>query len=186
MTQDFYQKALYAAKIERARLLGERRELDERRAELEQRIASLDETINGLSVLSGESLTKPTDVADRVKGLGLADACRVMLSTSDTFMSALRVRNMLNTVDYDFKEQVNPLASIHAILKRFVESGEAEALEVGGRTGYRLIRQGTARPAETKGKKKKARVGSAILHRGQESRELIQDTFDLEEKEKKE
>jgi 16S rRNA G966 N2-methylase RsmD len=142
MTQDFYKQALFAARIERSKLLDRRKELDAERADIELRMTQLEQTINGLVILSGEQPdTTPKIIAEQLKGLGLADACRVILNSSDRFMTPVRVRNMLEHVKYDFGTQSNPLASIHAILKRFVESGEAEALDVGGKTGYRLKRE---------------------------------------------
>jgi hypothetical protein len=47
------------------------------------------------------------------------------------------LRNSLLKEGYDLGDQTNPLASIHSILKRLNESGEAEQTEVDGKAFYR-------------------------------------------------
>ncbi|HXC73036.1 MAG TPA: hypothetical protein VN644_23810 [Pyrinomonadaceae bacterium] len=139
MDVELYKQALFAARMEKSELNRQLKELDNQRAELNKRISSLTDTISGLALLSGEKPLPPPDiVAAHVKGLGLADACRVILTVRDRFSTPIVVRDMLEHVKYDFGDQANPLASIHSILKRFVDSGEAETLDINGKTGYRL------------------------------------------------
>jgi hypothetical protein len=150
MTQDYYKKALFAARVEYNQLADRRKEIDDERKKIEGQLAQLAQTIDGLMVLCGEEpmelITALT--TDKVAGLGLADACRVVLAAVDRFVTPRYIRDSLEEVHYDFGQQTNPLASIHAILKRFVESGEADSLEVSGKTGYRLMQRNEAKPVK--------------------------------------
>jgi hypothetical protein len=141
MAQDFYAQALFAARAEREKLRDEQRKLDLERAELEMQIIQLDETIRGLALLSGDVTVDQIQPIKGLDKLGLADACRKILAANDRYMTPSRIRQELIAADYDLSKQSNPLASIHAILKRFKESGEAESLRVAGRNGFRLKRK---------------------------------------------
>jgi hypothetical protein len=137
--QDNFRRALFAARIEREKLMKEARELEEQREALWSYIAMVDNSITGLAILSGEEdIDDPEAVIPGLDGLPLADACRKVLAASDRYMSPVRVRNELRLAKYPLKEHKNPLATIHGILKRFEESGEAESLKMAGKTGYRL------------------------------------------------
>jgi len=137
--QKLYRETLFAARLERQELTQKLAKLDEERTELNQRVQRLTDTIEGLAALAGESpITPRPAIAKLVEGVGLADACRIILIARNRFSRPVIVRDMLERVGYDFGEQANPLASIHSILKRFEESGEAESLDVDGKVGYRL------------------------------------------------
>jgi hypothetical protein len=201
MNQDFYKQALFALRVEIAALTKEREGLDARRIEIEQRLAQLDQTEKGLILLSGEKVDiKPSDLSEMVKGLGLADACRAALRARDRFLTPISLRATLEFVGYDFGNQANPLASIHAILKRFVESGEAEALEVEGKVGYRLrqtpidkkrqtspvvdlfVGQGST-PSTASSKKVPGKAKNKRLRQAQERPKFIQDPLSVFDKE---
>ena len=136
---DHFRKALFAARVERERLVKEARELDEYRQALEFLIDHAEQSIHGLATLLGEE-DIDVDVIEIAPDLSLADACRKVLAASDRFMSPVRVRNELRISKYPLKEHRNALSAIHGVLKRFEESGEAEALKMAGKTGYRLKR----------------------------------------------
>lgn len=53
-------------------------------------------------------------------------------------MTPIEIRDALETSKYDLSQHSNPLASIHSVLKRFVASGEAQAIETGNKTSYKL------------------------------------------------
>jgi hypothetical protein len=76
--------------------------------------------------------TPPTDVR-------LTDACRALLEASRRFMTPIEVRDALEASKYDLTQHSNPLASIHGVLKRFVASGEAQQIETGSKTSYKLM-----------------------------------------------
>ncbi len=138
----FYRQAIFAARGQYQKLLAKRKELDAKRAQIETEMEQILQTVQGLAMLAKEktpgglSSVKPDDLTS----LGLADACRKILGAEDRFMSPRLVRDSLVLRKYDLSAHKNPLASIHAILKRFEESGEAESLKMAGKAGYRLTR----------------------------------------------
>ena len=48
-------------------------------------------------------------------------------------MTARAVRDSLEISGYNLKQHGNPLASIHGVLKRLADSGEAEQIEAGAK-----------------------------------------------------
>lgn len=140
MTKDnFYKQALFAARIEHDALLERYQGLLAESQQIENRLKQLSRTIDSLIPLSGEIPSPIENIkAGEFEGLGLADACRKVLARQDRFASPVRIRNALKHGEYDLSKHSNPLAAIHSVLKRIVESGEAEMLDVGDSTGYRL------------------------------------------------
>ena len=153
--KDYYRGALFAARVEREKLFVERGAIDHQRAEIEKQIKQLDQTILGLKALSGEvDLDATHEVPDLQNTMSLADACRAVLNASDRYLSASRIRHELAHAKYPLDERSkNPLSAIHGILKRFVESGEAQSLEIEGKIGYRLNRVEEAEQAQGAEKK---------------------------------
>src|SRR5262245_17994303 len=98
-------------------------------AETNDRIVQLEKLAEYITPLLEESETLP-DVSVPVTNLNLADAVREVLKHSEQFRTPRGIRDALEYNGYNLKERHNnPLASIHGILKRLVESGEAEAHE---------------------------------------------------------
>ena len=121
MTEPQYRNALTAARDELERLL-EQHDL------LEIRIARVRQSIAALSALCDEPAE--TD-------LGLTDAVRTVLRGSVEALAAPDVKERLDALGVDTASHVNPLASIHTVLKRLVRSGEAGATEgYGGKIVY--------------------------------------------------
>ena len=65
----------------------------------------------------------------------LADACRVVLRGTTQPMSPLEVRDAVKGIGFPLStiKHDNPMASIHSVLKRLVESGDAEKTKDGMR-----------------------------------------------------
>ncbi len=126
-------------------MLSERRaERDDRQAELEvlnQEIVQLEQLLSGIDQLISDPTKRQRDsfVINGLdeQGLGLAEACRIVLRTVKDYQTARGIRDCLEESGYDLTQHANPLASIHGVLKRLFESGDAEQLEAGGKTFYR-------------------------------------------------
>jgi len=74
----------------------------------------------------------------------LADAIRAVLKNNpQRSMSPVEVRDSLTAIGYETSKHKNPLASIHSVLKRLVESGDANSKEAkdGSGTRYWWIRK---------------------------------------------
>jgi hypothetical protein len=107
-----------AALLERYKL--EYDELTELRRRVDARLAQLHTAITAVTAAANR---EPL----RFEGT-LADACRIVLKSATKPMAPTEVRDgvvglgfQLSTIQHD-----NPMASIHAVLKRFADSGDAE------------------------------------------------------------
>jgi hypothetical protein len=67
----------------------------------------------------------------------LTDAVFLVLTATPSYRSARGVRDALDWSGYDLKQHKNPLASIHGVLKRLVEAGRIEEIEINGSMRYR-------------------------------------------------
>src|SRR6266496_1903493 len=105
---DEYRRALEAAS-------REYQKLSEQRADLDQRIAQLAQTIGSLNKLCG--------FVPNV-GVGLTDACRMVLHAAGHPLTAIEVRQQLEAMGFDVSKYSNDLAPIHTVLKRLMESHE--------------------------------------------------------------
>jgi hypothetical protein len=111
MVKQQYSEALNSVMEEYERLSEQRAAIDVRLAQLMQAIGSLSQLCN----------VKPA-----VKlGLGLTDACRMVLKAVDHPLAAAEIRLKLETMGYDTSHFSNPLGSIHVVLRRLCRAGEA-------------------------------------------------------------
>jgi hypothetical protein len=122
MTDD-YRRALEKATREHEALLAERTRLDERLAQLAQTIGSL---------------MRLCDLTPTVS-LGLTDACRmVLLAAGGYSLTATEVRQQLEVMGFDVARYANDLASIHTVLKRLHQAGQADLVpRAHGKPAYR-------------------------------------------------
>jgi chromosome segregation ATPase len=144
-----WKQTLYAARKEHGELIQQRDVLDSQQAELdaqrdilEKRILQLQKTIESLSELVGENslsraLSRAT-LGGAYDHLKLAEAIRKVLQSTDNYWSPVKVRDALVAQQYDLSGYTNALASIHAVLKRIFESGEA--LRIAGADGKAMYR----------------------------------------------
>ena len=103
-----YQRALDAALRELEQAMAQR-------AALETRIAQLRQTVGTLNRLCGYEPTVPWS---------LTDACRVVLRSAAAPLTAVEIRNRLQTIGLDTTRYANALSAVHTVLKRLVETGE--------------------------------------------------------------
>ena len=112
MTTGQYRRALEAA-------IEEYERLKQQREAIETRLAQLRQTIGALGPLCK---LPQQDVP------GLTDACRSVLRATFGGLTPVEVKAGLETLGLDLTASSNPLASIHAVLKRLVKAGEAMRL----------------------------------------------------------
>lgn len=140
-----WNEALRAARIEHRELIQKRDVLDAARADidfemekLDQRVVQLEHTIASLSELTGANKRPSRITPIDLNNLKLADACRKVLMSSNKYWTPINVRDALLAQSYDLALYNNPLASIHAVLKRLLDSGEA--LRSAGPDGKAMYR----------------------------------------------
>lgn len=136
------------ALVELAELRAER---DVKESELEllnQEIVRLEQAVSSLSPLAsdGGHVFHVGVIVEGVADMSLAEACREILKQSTTYRTARGIRDSLRDSGYNLDLHSNPLASIHGVLKRFVEAGEVEHLETEGKSRYRWKTNVTATP----------------------------------------
>jgi hypothetical protein len=125
---DDYRRAFDTAVREYERAIADR-------AALDTRIAQLQHTIGTLAKLCGYEATVP---------LGLTDACRMVLRNATRPLTAVEVRERLRSTGFDLERYANHLASIHTVLKRMTEGGEASSSDTDetSRVAYEFLQSG--------------------------------------------
>jgi hypothetical protein len=117
-----YRQTLRHSLEEFAKLVRQRKAIDER-------LVRLSKTITSLRSLLGE----------KSKGSGrlkFTNACRFILRGYKTARTPVDIRKDLTDIGFPVEEYGNILASIHTILKRLVAQGEVRAVTVEGKTCY--------------------------------------------------
>lgn len=109
MSQSSYRVALDAALREYETLLRQK-------ADVDARLAQLGESIGTLTRLCGYTPTVP---------YGLTEACKTSLRCAAVPMTPLEVRDRLVATGFGLDKYSNPLAAIHTVLRRLVDSGDA-------------------------------------------------------------
>lgn len=117
------------------------RKLLEKRDELNRKIEHTAELIsaNANFLPEEERAAQLQKLAEMVAGPpGFTDSVRnILRGVQAQALSAKKVRDLLRGAGFDLSSYTNPLASIHTILKRLVERGEAEIVESNGEVQYR-------------------------------------------------
>ncbi len=140
--KNYWQKVLDTA---RQQLQEMRTERDEREAELNElntEILQLERLLESLSPFTSEEPLTAGIHVQNISHLELADAIRAILTISELYVTPRMVRDSLKASDYDLDQHTNPLASVHSVLKRLVESGEVEQMDAKGKTYYRATKIG--------------------------------------------
>jgi hypothetical protein len=138
MTHIDYHRTLYEAKQDLARHLVKRQKLD-------QKIARLNAVVTNLQNLCVEIDRKSFDKrVDRVikKDLkaGITQSARVILQETFFPMSPSALLKNIESRKYNLTRYVNPLAVVHTVLKRLLQSGEVrEVLQADGKKAYQWI-----------------------------------------------
>lgn len=136
MTPIDYKALLQQALSDYGKLLADRQELDLELAKKKQFIRA---TMNMLPDEDREEFNVAFEVL-MGDSLGLTDAIRrVLQSDPKKPFTATEVRDRLKNAKFDFSSyKTNPLASIHAVLKR-LKPEEVEATEIDGVAAWRWV-----------------------------------------------
>jgi hypothetical protein len=145
VSKDDYKTMSDKAVAELTELLARQEALDTEREQLDARIWELKQGIIALGPLCGISAhTRYPELLPEYNLLpvGLREGVLAVLGMvkDDSYLTPVAVRDNLSSTGYEIKSK-NILPSIHNVLKRAVEAGEAESADVNGKTGYRLIKK---------------------------------------------
>jgi|SRR5579863_6024135 len=134
MSPETYKAALKQAKKELDAAVEELGDLVKKQEDAERRIVELRQTVAALSRLCGE----PYEEAD---ALGLTDAVRLALKTVAVEIYPNGIRARMESMGFNTSSYGNIMASIHTILKRLKEQGQAEEVRMPGsdKPAYRWI-----------------------------------------------
>ncbi|HJQ30927.1 MAG TPA: hypothetical protein VJ866_02035 [Pyrinomonadaceae bacterium] len=146
MSNEYWKGVLDAARTRLEQLRERRDVLDAEREEVNLEIVQVEQVVANLTPLVAEARREVPRVALKLLGLSLSDACRQVLQALNRHMTPIEVRDTLDASGYDLSQHKNPLASIHGVLKRLAEAGDAEAIthDVRG-TMYRWKKAGGTR-----------------------------------------
>jgi hypothetical protein len=129
-------------------LFRERIEVERKGRELQRQIDGLQQSAGGLIVYAEtledadgnlrKAITElRKDLAANTFPVKLTDACRYLIGQSAGWMSAVDVRDALETRGFDFSGYTsNPLSSIHTTLRRLREADTISERNEGGTTVY--------------------------------------------------
>jgi hypothetical protein len=120
MTGTDYKKVFQDLKDELEALL-------EQQEKTEKRIMQVKQSIVAIAPLAEEDDFVKQMAAVITTQMGITDSCRETLKTAGRPLTPIQVREELKKSGMDIKGYTNILASIHSVLKRLLESGEAKS-----------------------------------------------------------
>jgi hypothetical protein len=133
MDADSFAKTYAELSGQRSMEINRRTELENELVEVRNRIGHLDEVLAHLAPLADISFYD-----DSISGLGLTDAIRTILRTSDKRLSAQDIRKQLQEKNFDLTTLSAPMASIYKILSRLTEdSGDVAREKEGAHVFYK-------------------------------------------------
>jgi hypothetical protein len=141
MAEDqFWKDAYFKVRQQLTELRGERDERTLELADINQEILQLEELELRLAPFVETEPVKISLSSDII-GLGLSESLRSILKQSaPQYRTARGLRDSLDAAGYPLKQMHNnPLASIHGVLKRFVEAGSVEVVEKDGKSRFRWV-----------------------------------------------
>jgi hypothetical protein len=133
-----YHRTLHEAKQDLARHLEKRQKLDQKIARLHSVVTNLQ---NLCADMNQKSFEKQIDrVIKKDLKVGITQSARVILK--ETFFP-ITPSDLLKSVEarkYNLARYANPLAVIHTLLKRLVQSGEVRMVPLaGGKKAYQWV-----------------------------------------------
>jgi chromosome segregation ATPase len=129
-----YLRAYETAKQQLAEVLRELQELEQKKMLLRQTLEALEAQCRaaGIDVDPSEEATYLRDHT------GMSDEIRSILKAQPlAWLRPAEIREELANVGHDLAKYKNPQATIHMVLKRLVQSGEAEEQTIDGKQAYR-------------------------------------------------
>ncbi len=133
-----YRRALFEAEQDLAHCLVERQKIDHKVARLQGVISHLQ---NLCADLDQKHFQKRVDrVVKAGLKVGVTDLARVILKETFFPMTASDLKKSMEARKLDLSRYSNPLAVIHTVLKRLVQSGEVKVvLQKAGRKSYQWV-----------------------------------------------
>jgi hypothetical protein len=138
MANTNYHRTLFEAKQDLARCLVKRQKIDQKVARLQAVIGDLQ---NLCAELDQKNFEKRVDHV--IKGhltVGITESARVILKENFFPMTASELKKSIEARKHDLAPYSNPLAVIHTVLKRLVQSGEVRVVpQAEGKKAYHWI-----------------------------------------------
>ena len=133
-----YDRALYQANQDLARLLVQREKLDRKLARLQVVVADLE---NLRAELMQKHLDREIDhVIKADLERGITETSRLILKEKFFPMTASDLKKSMEAKRLDLARYSNPLAVIHTVLKRLVRSGEVKVVpQERGKKAYQWV-----------------------------------------------
>jgi hypothetical protein len=117
---------------ERERLISLRTDLETELIDVRNKISHLDSAVGHLAPLIGIA-----EAPNKLNGMGITDAVRLVLERARMRLSPQEVREWLATNGFDLSGLTAPMASIYKVLSRLEESKEIEREKEEGRVYYK-------------------------------------------------
>ncbi len=138
MTRKNYHRTLFEAKQDLARCLVKRQKLDHKVARLQAVISDLE---NLCAELDQKNFEKRVDhVIKAHLTVGITESARVVLKENFFPMTASELKKSIEARKLNLSTYLNPLAVIHTVLKRLVQSGEVRVVpQTEGKKAYQWI-----------------------------------------------
>ncbi len=141
MANQPFREAYTAAAKELESLLKEQERIEERILDLRKTMTSL----TALLVDDADFMAHALQVTRELINASLTDDIHRIVSSASQPLTASEIRSELNQLNSSFREQSNPLATIHAIMARLAESGRVhETVKDGKKAWERMSRMAEA------------------------------------------
>jgi division protein CdvB (Snf7/Vps24/ESCRT-III family) len=138
MTTANYHRALFEAEQDLARCLVQRQKIDHKVARLQAVITQLQELCAELDKKHFERRVER--VVKAHLNMGITELARVLLKEMSLPMTASDLKEKMEARKLDLSRYSNPLAVIHTVLKRLVQSGEVKVVPRGqGKKAYQWV-----------------------------------------------
>jgi hypothetical protein len=138
MSKIDYHGTLYEAKQDLARHLVKRQKLDQKIARLHAVVTNLQ---NLCADMNKQNFEKRIDrVIKKDLRVGITQSARVILQETFFPMTPSDLLKSVEARKYNLAKYANPLAVIHTLLKRLVQSGEVRMVPLtGGKKAYQWV-----------------------------------------------
>lgn len=120
-------------------------ELEERKAELlrsveelERQSVALCRTMNAIAPLIGEEIVPEPNLVE--ESIGMTERVRQILARSRLPLLASEIRDRLEETGVAMRSYSNPMATVHSVLRRLTEAGQAKAsVESSGTKRFAIV-----------------------------------------------
>jgi DNA-binding transcriptional regulator GbsR (MarR family) len=133
-----YRRALFDANQDLARCLEQRQKIDHKVARLQAVVSQLQDLCAELDQKHFARRVERVVKADLT--MGITELARVILKETSLPMTASDLKERMQARKLDLSRYSNPMAVIHTVLKRLVQSGEAKVVpQKQGKKAYQWL-----------------------------------------------